>query len=119
MSLEDGICPICQQGMDAYVSFANEPFVDGKKYDGICQICAECIVWTDPPQLRVLEMVATESSGYDPRLVKICLKSIKKLAQKRKIKLKEYKPPKPEPIPEIEPKPEEPPKPKKKIRKIA
>jgi hypothetical protein len=96
MSLDDGICPICGELLEAYYSaFQRSPFIDGKKYDGICQVCAEFPVWGqynekgelvlyDPsdPHLSTVEKMMN-GSGFDQKRVEICLKAIKSLIKKR------------------------------------
>lgn len=87
MSLEDGICPLCKRPLFAYYSyFGTHPFLDGKKYDGLCMICAELPVWAEEtPTIRgIEEMCGPDSgSGYDKKEVATSMKAIKDAVAKR------------------------------------
>jgi hypothetical protein len=131
MSVDDGLCPICKQPMEAYYNYyAHHPFIDGKKYDGICQVCAEVVVWGEwkngqfvlheEPHLHTSEaMIKDESAGYDPKVVEVCVKALRAAVKKRlkrsPIMVKWSPRPEPEPKEVSTPKPilkSEPPKPK-------
>lgn len=90
MSLADDLCPICGQEMLVYCSgYRHHPFVDGKKYEAICQLCGEVpkmaycddqgTTWFykefDPQQLCSLEELM--SGGWTKEECKISLDAVK------------------------------------------
>jgi hypothetical protein len=87
MAKNDDICPICKEYIDIIVSgFKDEPFINGKKYENICFVCA-CVPKNsfviipvekhkDNALNTVEEMVA---EGFNKKRAEISVKCVKKI----------------------------------------